>query len=321
MAWTVRRAARSGPTTRNVVWSAAVPWTRIRGGPLPLVKTAIGTPSAPSTWRGATPSGQLTPVSAADWRPPPRRGSRSPSGSPPAGRASASGRARRRGRRRGPPLSRRRSTRTRTRRAAPMTAGLSVTRGTCGSMCVGAGTASARLALPIAGEPGKTDSTWPSVPTPSSSRSKTGQSPLNGGPSARNVAASCSAHQSAPSPRPIASPVGKGWTFLAGSPTSTAPPAVPSSVRPIPSRMSSSGFTLESGWSRWTKRSSPHQTWTLCQGTWSWNGGCIRSRYNPSGDEPPVVAQSARPRARTAPARAVAVSSAAASGDGVRVGR
>ena len=88
-----------------------------------------------------------------------------------------------------------------------------------------------------------------------------------GGPSERRVAASCAAHQSAPSPRPIASPVGNGCRLPAGSGTSTAPPAVPSSVRPIPSRMSSSGLTFESGWSRGTNRSSPHQTWMSAHGT------------------------------------------------------
>ena len=35
MAWTVSDAASRGPTTRNVVWSADVPWTRISGGPSP----------------------------------------------------------------------------------------------------------------------------------------------------------------------------------------------------------------------------------------------------------------------------------------------
>ena len=42
------RASR-GPTTRNVVWSPAVPWTSTSGGPSPDVNTAIGVPSAEVT--------------------------------------------------------------------------------------------------------------------------------------------------------------------------------------------------------------------------------------------------------------------------------
>ncbi len=49
MAWTRKRRANRGPTTRNVVWSAVDPWTRTSGGPSPLLKTAIGVPSRDRT--------------------------------------------------------------------------------------------------------------------------------------------------------------------------------------------------------------------------------------------------------------------------------
>ena len=55
---------------------------------------------------------------------------------------------------------------TRTCRATPMTAGLSVTRSTCGSMWVGAGIASASSVESNAAEPGKTDRRWPSRADP-----------------------------------------------------------------------------------------------------------------------------------------------------------
>ena len=51
IAWIANRRASSGPTTRNVVWSALAPWTSRAGGPSPEVKTAIGVPSVELTMR------------------------------------------------------------------------------------------------------------------------------------------------------------------------------------------------------------------------------------------------------------------------------
>ncbi len=64
-------------------------------------------------------------------------------------------------------------------------AGLSVTRATCGSMWVGAGIASAQSAESNAAEPGKTERTCPSPPMPSRMRSRTGQPSASGRSAAR----------------------------------------------------------------------------------------------------------------------------------------
>ena len=85
------------------------------------------------------------------------------------------------------------------------------------------------------------------------------------------------AHHAAPRFSPIAIVVGKGWRLSIGMGTGVGAPDRPSpswpvSVQPIASRMSSTGLTLDSGWSRGTYRSSPHQTWTTGHGTASRNG-------------------------------------------------
>ena len=85
-----------------------------------------------------------------------------------------------------------------------------------------------------AAEPGKTDRMWPSPPMPSRTRSKTGQPSTAGGPVRAERRRPAAPRTSRRPARPIASPVGNGWRLPAGSGTSTAPPAVPSSVRPMP---------------------------------------------------------------------------------------
>ena len=61
-----------------------------------------------------------------------------------------------------------------TRRAAAISRGWSVTRSTCGSTCVGAGTATPLAVASQTAEPGKMDRTWPSGPTPMIRTSNTG---------------------------------------------------------------------------------------------------------------------------------------------------
>ena len=96
-------------------------------------------------------------------------------------------------------------------------------------------------------------------------------------------------------------------------------PTSPSSP-PVASRICSSGWTLEAGWSAGTNRSSPHQTWTRCQSIRSRSGGEPRARYIGAAAEPPVVTQCATPRAsiadRMPSAMAVAAAMTAASGSG-----
>ena len=52
----------------------------------------------------------------------------------------------------------------------------------------------------------------------------------------------------------------------AAPPSPLLPSALPAWRPGRSSRMSSNGLTLDSGWSRGTKRSSPHQTWTVGHG-------------------------------------------------------
>ena len=66
------------------------------------------------------------------------------------------------------------------------------------------------------------------------------------------------------SPRPPGT--GGGGRTAGTRPASRRRPSLPRPAR-CPRRMSSNGLTLDSGWSRGTKRSSPHQTWTAAHGT------------------------------------------------------
>ena len=161
-----------------------------------------------------------------------------------------------------------------------------MTRATCGSTWVGAGTAATSPSASQTAEPGNTDSTWPSGPTPSTMRSKTGSpSSPAGGPAPRIARAYASAAPAAPVPCAIAAGDGIGWRFAAGirtpcpcPPTSDDADPLFASSPPDASRICSSGATFESGWSYGTNRSSPHQTWTRPQSSDSRSGSVPRRR-------------------------------------------
>ncbi len=124
-----------------------------------------------------------------------------------------------------------------------------------------------------------------------------------------------------PRPLPIASPVGNGWTFSTGSGTPARPPAVPSSAMPMSSRMSSNGLTLDAGWSRGTKRSSPHQTWTSVP-----RHRRRRAAARPAGGRSrPASTRRSSPSRRGPAGRrhrpgSVAIRSATSAGAGLRIG-
>ncbi len=111
-----------------------------------------------------------------------------------------------------------------------------------------------------ADDPGNTDSTCPSGPTPRITRSSTGRPSLPVGTESPSSRAYRSAAQAGPSPRVIASPAGIGWRVSGGSPSEAI------------------GTTLDSGWFAGTNRSSPHQVWTRDQSTASDSGGSPSAR-------------------------------------------
>src|SRR5579864_2622769 len=62
MAYTVKRLASSGATSRKVLCELPAPWTITRGGPPPLRQAAIGVPSVETTLTISTDS--VTNISA-----------------------------------------------------------------------------------------------------------------------------------------------------------------------------------------------------------------------------------------------------------------
>ena len=229
------------------MWSPAVPWTRTSGGPVPVAKTPIGTPSGAEMWRGAMPSASSprqpgSPAAAASSRIQVAVGMRASwAGQRPGllgaedlrehGRLGGAGRD-------DEPI-----------RAAPITAGFIVTRSTCGSMWVGAGMAKHspsteggraredREHVAVADHPEQHEvEDRPAVdgrrPVRAEGRGELCRAPVRAQPSPDRLAGG--ERVQVPS-RERDLDCAAGRALLGPS---------------IPSRMSSSGFTFESGWSR-----------------------------------------------------------------------
>ena len=264
------------------MWSAVVPWTRTSGGPVAGREDARSACRRATRRRGpasvirAAPSARAAPTAAASSR------IQVAPGAPgelagPAPRVALRAEDRREHRR---PCRRRRPRPARPARPR-RPPGCSVTRSTCGSMWVGAGMASAssvrverrraredRQQVAVAarsrGTPGRTTG------QPSPSR-EPGRAELVGelGGAPRGAA------RLGRSPRP--SGTGGRGRPGAGRPAGAAGRALLGPCR-CRAGCRRTALTFESGWSRGTNRSSPHQTWTSAHGTASPSGGALSRR-------------------------------------------
>ena len=134
-------------------------------------------------------------------------------------------------------------------------------------------------------EPGNTDRTWPSGPTPSQTRSNAG-SPSGAGRHERRELDRVG-RRGAHDPRPAADRHRHRDRVEVARRDVDAQPRLADvgvvapmseSSPPLSSRICSSGRTLDNGWSVGTNRSSPHQTWTRPQSSASRSGGSPRWR-------------------------------------------